>query len=505
MPTNWDAVREHFGALIERAKEAGPNDEGHFVVRARSGEIPFRLPMSMRKSPAAPAIGADGEPAVREKRVEGADTIVRGIASSTSVDWYGTEMSRRGLDGMAQQFNHGVPLLPRHGGMFDSVEWDEVFGLTQQSVISRASVGDPADISEEGFTLEVDSKLDMDDPKARTLVRKLEGGHEIGMSIGGWFLEMRFIENEQGGVERVIIEEVQLDHLAVVRSPANPDSVGLQLLSSVVDETLGKLSQALSAPAPMEPVVVTDDTGIAYDTDADESDAIEVTPLGAATRGIGEDSPLDATLDITSMVSDDHIDDGPPVGELDQRGTDPEENDMENKELLEQLLAGQMADREARAAEKAAMDARLDALEERTAPAPVADPRDAELADLRAKATRLELEVTERDNLLGSFAGRTNRRGAGIVPALSSNPQVASREVGAMVSRAKSDGNSRALCAVVERCKVGDQSIFDLDSNSRGAAAEKYQRALTHAPQMLRSLLNAAETDGIIGTIGASW
>ena len=66
-----------------------------------------------------------------EKEYDEADAgSVVGIASSTSVDSYGTEMSRAGLETMAVQFEQGVPLTPRHNGDQGAVEWDEVTGET---------------------------------------------------------------------------------------------------------------------------------------------------------------------------------------------------------------------------------------------------------------------------------------------------------------------------------------------------------------------------------------
>ena len=59
------------------------------------------------------------------------------------------------------------------------------------------------------------------------LMRRIGRGESIGQSIGGWFTQLQVVQNDDGEVERVIVQGVELDHLAITRSPANPDSVGI--------------------------------------------------------------------------------------------------------------------------------------------------------------------------------------------------------------------------------------------------------------------------------------
>ena len=158
---------------------------------------------------------------------------IQGIASSTSVDTYGTEMSYGCLMSMQEQFQRGVPLLPRHtsrenGGM---AEWDEVFGRTYDAELTQTDVLNAVDMRDKQYTLMVRSKLYGEDKLARELVKRLRRGEPIGQSIGGWFDSVEVIENTKGEIERVIVQSVQLDHLAITRAPANPDSIGLMTYS----------------------------------------------------------------------------------------------------------------------------------------------------------------------------------------------------------------------------------------------------------------------------------
>ena len=165
--------------------------------------------------------------------------IVEGTASSTSVDSYGTEMSREGLLRMQTQMENGIPLLPRHNnGMGRPVEWDEVIGRTIKGDVERAEVVGAANSLEPQYVLRVTSMLYSDDAVADKLLNRLELGQPVGQSIGGWFLSVRVITNSEDEVERVIVDDVELDHLALTRAPANPDSSGLYTLRSRLQEAI---------------------------------------------------------------------------------------------------------------------------------------------------------------------------------------------------------------------------------------------------------------------------
>ena len=169
---------------------------------------------------------------------------IQGIASSTSVDSYGTEMSYSCLMGMQDQFQRGVPLLPRHTSRANGqmAEWDEVIGRTYDAELTQTDVLNAVDTSEKQYTLLVQSRLYGEDKLSRELVKRLRRGEPIGQSIGGWFDKVDVIENRDGVIERVIVQSVMLDHLAITRAPANPDSIGLMTYS----KDSAELKQALS-------------------------------------------------------------------------------------------------------------------------------------------------------------------------------------------------------------------------------------------------------------------
>ena len=179
--------------------------------------------------------------------------MIEGVASSTSVDHYGTEMTYTALLSMQEQFMGGVPILPRHQSILSEgmAEWDEVIGRSEDAEIRMMNpdqMKNAYDYGERQYILSVKSKLYGDDPKARELVRRLDRGEPIGQSIGGWFNKMEVVENAEGEIVRVMVEELSLDHLAITRAPANPDSYGLASIRSLASQPVESFRARLEDP-----------------------------------------------------------------------------------------------------------------------------------------------------------------------------------------------------------------------------------------------------------------
>lgn len=175
---------------------------------------------------------------------EGRTRIV-GIASSTGVDSWGTEMSLLALEGMAAQFkagtpveNRGVPYAPTHGER----EWHQTVGNTVDAIVRGvAAVLDAHDEEEPQYVLDVWSDIKTSHARGMELIAALNEGDPIGQSIGGWFLRLIVTEDEHGWVDRVIVDEVELDHLAATRTPANSDSTGLMVARDALAAAIGEV------------------------------------------------------------------------------------------------------------------------------------------------------------------------------------------------------------------------------------------------------------------------
>lgn len=206
-----------------------------YTLSLRAGEVRARLPFARQAS--GSVIKADPEVrAMPEGDMAPEGKIrIRGTASSTSEDWYGTQMSPACLLMMQEQFSKGIGIFPSHGSWMSGLEWDQEMG---RSVKAELEVM-PKEGAEECYRLCVESLLSAKMPKCQELAERLEEKQPIGMSIGGWFLEIRYImDEEEDEIEAIIVEKVELDHLAITRNPANPDCNDLQVLRSVAQRVL---------------------------------------------------------------------------------------------------------------------------------------------------------------------------------------------------------------------------------------------------------------------------
>ncbi len=309
-----EAIR---AAVAAQSPDAGTHD---LQFEARSG--PFVLPVGLRggvrptrdvshatREAGADANAADGENDASAKTEDDApgeyvDFHLSGVASSTSVDWYGTEMSRPCLDDMAVQFEAGVEVFVGHGSWLSGLEWNDAIGVTDGAEVSDAEVANAADPKEKGAILAVEMHFQTDADTSerlcgdiRTLRARVRKGLPTGLSIGGWFRRIQYIVDAEGELSRIIIDKVDLDHLATTRRPANPDSLGLTEMRSVLGEAIRRARPAAipATPAAVEPEPVR------------EEPAARVAPAEPlAVRSVPALDPMapsakgDATQDATS-------------------------------------------------------------------------------------------------------------------------------------------------------------------------------------------------------------
>lgn len=463
--------------LIRSARDAEPG-AGEFVIRCNPGDAPMRLPAVARRHEPQEVESRASDP---EVLVDGADDpgvfLVTGVTSSTSVDWYGTEMSRACLEDMQRQLQLGVDLFPRHGGLFDPVEWDEVLGRTVSATLQSADVADPADPDETGFILSIEAEVDKDQKLASELERRLRRKQPIGLSIGGWFLEVRYTVDEDGDIDRIIVERVLLDHTAVVRSPANPDSTGLELLRAA--------SSAMRGLTGDEPLTTGDEPEPASNEEAE--------PVTRSAK-------LDTDPDVGEDAHEgNHADTGnPPTSRSDTMST----------EKMDQILAvlGEIRSKQDATDQRIAD---LEAARSQPTPEPTPEPVPAsdEAAELRARIAALETERDNRDAALASLTGRSGR--APMFPSLGGgyDTEQSSRDIDILIERAKANGDSApVLCATVNRHKASLSITREANGMlPRGERGRQHLQAAHNAPNTLRSILIAAEHDGLIGDLDAGW
>lgn len=516
-----EQLRASLQQALDGVQSEVRDGERHYVVRAARGQYPvvMRLRASATSAPKAPGEGLEGR-AAGEPPMVGDMVTIKGVASSTSIDWYGTEMSPDCLQSMAQQFAAGVGIYPSHGGgMFGpGLGWDDEMGSTTSAEMERANVATPADATEPGWVLNVTMDLDATDATVQSLVKRLGRSQPIGLSIGGWFTEVRYITDDKGELKRIIVESVELDHLAIVRSPANPDCQGLSVLRDAGRESmLSRRSvddlHAVPAATPAEPtepttepravvvvVAVTDDEGAeAVEPQCPEcgADPCSCEPE-ADTKLATADQP--ETRDAPGPVAPAACN---PMGVSTVQVLDTDSADSETQRAAPvpgptPTHEDAMTPDELRAAVAAALaptNDRLAALEARGAPAPahVDTPE-----ELRARVAALEAANARQRTVIGNLTSQPQRMAGGARSSIaaSGSSSYAGSEIGQLIKRceAMGDGHAPAVREVVIR----HQPMLAVKFRSRGAEGAKLRDACEQAPDLLRELLCAADDDGTL-------
>jgi hypothetical protein len=411
-----------------------------------------RVPFQFRGEALCRAGKAEAGEGNFTRAIEEGLTVIEGIASSTSVDFYGTEMALSALESMATQMKAGIPLLPQHGSMFDSMEWDSTIGETIDADIRSADVKEPG--QSKGYVLYLRSLLYEDEVLSQALVRRLDRGQVIGQSIGGWFVEVQIIRDEDGNAEAIMVLDVELDHNAITRAPANPDATGIEVMRSEIAAALAR---------PVVPIAVPDTAPEtrSMSTDSDYSEGVGSLDRSAETAHDSEEREIpepEEALDATISALEPESDLGPvePYQPDEEYSMGDQTNQiLEALETLQRSVTG-LGDRIAAVEERATPEA------VQPDPEPEPDPIDVRFARLESQLEKL---VTQ-----------PNRRGRHVD---ASTPQPESK-----VAR-KSDAPT--VLSVCERSNPLLEKAESMESVPR----HQLERTLT-------DLFRAAELDGVI-------
>lgn len=461
---------------------------------------------------------------------------VRGVASSTSVDFYGTEMSLDALEIMKSQLEsqRGVPLLPSHGDFFSIPEWDSVIGRSISAEIKKAKVAEAYDKGEQGYILDVEFAL-LGVDKARELRDRLDADQEIGLSIGGWFTALSVIYNEETDeLERIIVLAVQLDHVASTRMPANPDSMGLTNVRSAISKCFQR-PQAPSAEAPVarDAVRIGDTEALARRVaelvvqmrraepapSHDPAPAEGVTPVNRT--GVTPHTTSTDPLDTGTGTSNDDPQPSPAARstQTSEQETDmtPEQIEAIVKRAAEQALEGALPT--FKTTIDTAVRSAVDPIEQRLAAleAKVAQGRGAPAPDRAPAAATLDAGGTLETDEVKALRSQVARLQEANVR-LATEPVRRGRHGG--VTRVPSIGGGigadSAFRSIVEECRGTQVGMtlaavverhIDVLSETDGAAKVTGKGSVRNLQRLLASGLRAAEADGLINKPAgvASW
>jgi hypothetical protein len=440
---------------------------------------------------------ARGQDAAPEARGTEVLERIKGPASSTSQDWYGTRMVKDCLESMATQFRSGIDYMPRHHIWSAALGWEDVIGRTVEAEVVRAEIANPPEgesATGEQYVLNVTTDLFQGEDLAEKLVDRIRSGRPPGQSIGGWFTSLQITYDEDGCVEYPInVLDIELDHLAAVRSPANPDSDRIWLeLTRKID------GRSTPDPVPAAPVA------------EPQSRSVPATPAATATD-VGGFAPVSASA---------------PVGRA--------EEDMpiteEDLAKFQDVVRGLMAPLQAELSElkvRSATPTPTPAPQVAAPAAPVPATPDPELAALRAQnlalAAQLAAQPAQRAGhqattptpqpdpevpamwRIGKVDARSIAPGACSVVvssggAIPLSPALVYQHDGldGVRSYAKAQGEIRAVDALLEGCPV---KLLDPTSLEVGGALRNKQVT----PEILRSLLKticfAADQDKLLDSV----
>lgn len=237
----------------------------------------------------------------RRKNADGVERyVVEGMASNTNFDLTGERMAASAITSMEKSLEtHPVLFKNEHG-----YEWDAEFG---QVTALRATPN---------HELMMEAELDPDHYRTQTLVRALERGKQLGLSIGGYVQEATQEWVESLGRMVKTYTDILLEEISVTGTPAVADTWLTNITKSVQwteepmpkpqDQQVTKTEDELQAEAAAEETTATTDEvaddgnqpeGEPPDTPAEDtqSDAAESeTTKSQADEG---DQPADAQED----------------------------------------------------------------------------------------------------------------------------------------------------------------------------------------------------------------
>lgn len=182
----------------------------------------FKVMMQLEKSRSYERTANDGT----------VQMVIGGLASGTTIDHHDDRMAKTAVDAFKRAIDEGVvlpdgtwSLIPLRTG--HRTEWNDILGW-----ITKAEIDDQ-------YNLWIEAELDERNDTARSLYTNLtqEPRHgkplQLGLSVGGKIKKASF---EWDGImqKRVrIIEDVVLNEISVVSSPANPATYVEALAKSV--------------------------------------------------------------------------------------------------------------------------------------------------------------------------------------------------------------------------------------------------------------------------------
>ena len=224
--------------------------------------------------------------------------VIEGMASNTNLDLTGERMAETAIKSMASSLeSHPVIFKNEHGD-----EWDAEFGEVT------------ALYATDSHQLMMEAELDPDHYRTKTLVKALEKGKSLGLSIGGLVPEGGAVSEWVSDLGRKIktYKDILLEEISVTGSPAVADTWLLNITKSVKDWKETPMEDEVTKHEIPVEEVTTDET---VETAEDE-----VVP---ATEDESTPAAAEETEEVSEAPADEVTPEAPVEEAVEQEATDP--------------------------------------------------------------------------------------------------------------------------------------------------------------------------------------
>jgi hypothetical protein len=241
-----------------------------------------------------------------ENGKEKEERFVVGIASNTEIDLHGDRMSPDAIKTMADSLNaHIINLNNGH-----DTGWSSELG-----VITRLEITD-------NYELLVEARLGEYSTANDLWIALTSKNKKLGLSIGGYVKTFEMEQSEDGWIR--VFKDVELDHIAVTQSPANPKTWLGAIAKSVTFNTTQELEKAVIKELEKDEFV--DKIINLIKGESMKKDSLE------AVKSAEPENEEEI------LVPEETIEDIPPVEEIETiTAEEMEEEEIEEEELEEEL------------------------------------------------------------------------------------------------------------------------------------------------------------------------
>jgi phage head maturation protease len=206
--------------------------------------------------------------------------VLSGMASNTNIDLTGERMADTALSAMCKSLeSSSVTINNEHGS-----SWDDDFGEVTRLWVT------------ENHELMMEAELDPDHYRTKTLIKALDKGKKLGLSIGGVVKEAAMEWFADLGRKVMTYKDIALFHVAITGTPAVADTWVTPITKSVKDWK--------ETPMPHDEVTKTDEQA---------QETVDETPVETPEAAPADEPVIEESAPAEDEQSDAPEDESAPV------------------------------------------------------------------------------------------------------------------------------------------------------------------------------------------------